>query len=142
MTASTAGLPLGDLNWFPKAKAVWEANQAAIMAHIVAEDTTHMVLTGVENITSNLPTKFELSQNYPNPFNPTTQIVYSLPAKVQVSLIVYNVLGQRVAILYSGIQSPGEHIASFNGDRLASGVYFYRLSAGGFSSVKKMLLLK
>lgn len=142
MTASTAGLPLGDLNWFPKAKALWEANKASIMAHIVAEDTSHMVLTGIQNIIKTLPTQFQLSQNYPNPFNPTTQIVYSLPAKVHVSLTVYNVLGQRVATLFSGIQSPGDHIATFNGDRLASGVYFYRLSAGGFSSVKKMLLLK
>jgi len=142
LTASTEGLPLGDLNWFPKDKNLWEANKAAIMQHILSEDTTKMVLTSVQTAKNNLPTWFELSQNFPNPFNPTTQITYALPSKARVSLEVYNALGEKVATLYSGVQDAGQHEVTFSGDRLASGVYFYRMTAGNFSSVRKMLLLK
>ena len=85
---------------------------------------------------------FQLLQNYPNPFNPTTDIEYDLPSKVRVSLKVYDVLGQEIATLYSGQQDAGEHVVTFNGDRFASGVYFYRLQAGGYTSVKKMMLIK
>ncbi len=95
-----------------------------------------------KNDNSTTPDEFTLSQNYPNPFNPTTEIVYSLPSRANVSLRVYNVLGQGVATLYSGMQTAGRHIAKFNGDGLTSGIYFYRLDAGNFFAVKKMLLLK
>ncbi len=89
-----------------------------------------------------LPSTYQLTQNYPNPFNPTTQISYSVPKNSFVTLKVYNVLGQEVATLYAGMQKAGSYIATFNADRFASGVYFYRLQAGNFSSVKKMMLLK
>ncbi len=89
-----------------------------------------------------VPTSFELSQNYPNPFNPTTQINYSVPRNSFVTLKVYNVLGQEVATLFSGMQKAGNYIATFEAGRYASGVYFYRLQSGSFSSVKKMMLMK
>ena len=87
-------------------------------------------------------TQFQLSQNYPNPFNPTTTINYNLPKRTNVTLTVYNVLGQMVATLVNGEQTAGEHRATFDGSRFASGTYFYVLQAGSFRSVQKMLLIK
>ncbi len=93
-----------------------------------------------------LPEKFSLSQNYPNPFNATTVIRYTIPAvsdqRSAVSLEVYNVLGQKVAILVDGKQTPGYKTITWNAHSIASGIYFYRLKAGEFTAVKKMILLK
>lgn len=83
-----------------------------------------------------------LSENYPNPFNPTTTITYRLPNSGNVELKVYDVLGREVATLVSGFQEAGVHTAYFNGQNLASGVYFYRLTAPGINQVKKMLMVK
>jgi hypothetical protein len=90
-----------------------------------------------------MPTAFEMSQNYPNPFNPTTVISFQLPVSGYAAMKVYNVLGQEVATLVDGIQDAGYKSAGFNASHLASGVYFYRLTASsGFSSIKSMLLVK
>lgn len=80
--------------------------------------------------------------NYPNPFNPTTVISYQLSAPGHVTLKVFDVVGREVAALVSENQSAGMHLATFDGSRLASGVYFYMLSAPGITQVKKMLLAK
>ncbi len=93
------------------------------------------------------PTKFELTQNYPNPFNPTTTISYAIPSvetrhALSVQLIVYDLLGRKVATLVNEKQSPGNYSVEFDASKLSSGIYFYRLSAGGFVSVKKMILMK
>ncbi len=87
-------------------------------------------------------TSYSLSQNYPNPFNPTTKIEFTLPTEKRVSLVVYDVLGQKVQVLVGQKLSPGTHIVNFNGSSLASGVYFYRLVAGSYVKTMKMLLLK
>jgi endo-1,4-beta-xylanase len=89
-----------------------------------------------------LPKEFALGQNYPNPFNPTTQIAYSIAQSGHVSLKVYDLLGKEVAILFDGMRQPGRYIAIFNGARLASGVYFYRLQSGKFVETKKLILMK
>ena len=88
------------------------------------------------------PQDFALYQNYPNPFNPVTSIQYSLPFASHVSLKVCDLLGREVATLVEREQMPGNYEIEFNGSGFASGVYFYQFSAGGFTSVKKFLLLK
>ncbi len=83
-----------------------------------------------------------LEQNYPNPFNPSTTIKYDLPRDSRVSLKLFNILGQEVATLVNEEQKAGYRSVDWNASNYASGVYFYRLEAGGFSSVKRMLLVK
>ena len=95
-----------------------------------------------ERDTAPNPAGFELYQCFPNPFNPSTTIRYGLPQKSQVSLKVYNSLGQLVTTLANGEQEAGYHEVRFEGSRLASGVYFYQLQAGNFVQTKKLLLLR
>lgn len=89
-----------------------------------------------------VPNKFDLSQNYPNPFNPVTKINYELPEDLNVSLKVYDINGKEVAALVNEVKAAGYHTVEFNGMNMASGIYFIRLNAGQFSSVKKMNLIK
>jgi len=88
------------------------------------------------------PTEFELTQNYPNPFNPTTTIKYQIPELSFVTVKVYDVLGNEVAILANEEKPIGSYEVDFNASALSSGVYFYRLQAGSFVETKKMILLK
>ena len=100
-------------------------------------------VTGVDvRYTDFLPKEFALMQNFPNPFNPTTTIRFAVPVAGMVSLKVYNVLGQEVATLVQGERPAGTYDAMLDASRLASGLYLYRLTAGTFSQVKKMLLIK
>lgn len=96
----------------------------------------------MENSELQLPTVFALEQNYPNPFNPRTQIRYSIPAESFVRLDVFNVDGQKAAILVDQKQHSGLYSVEFHGENLASGIYLYRLDAGDKHQVKRMLLLK
>lgn len=89
-----------------------------------------------------LPVTFALAQNYPNPFNPVTTIAYSLPAATHVTLEVFNVLGQKVSTLVDNDQAAGDHLATWDAARHASGVYLYRITTGEAVETKKMLLLK
>ncbi len=99
--------------------------------------------TGVNVIPGDgLPKEFALMQNYPNPFNPATQINFELPVKSEVSLKIYNLLGQEVATLVNEEKAAGRYSADWNASALASGVYFYKLEAGSFVQTKKMILMK
>jgi len=89
-----------------------------------------------------LPSEFALSQNYPNPFNPTTVISYQLPVTNVVTLKVYDILGKEVVSLVNEVKVAGNYKVTFDASRLASGMYFYRLSSGNFYSVKKLVLIK
>jgi hypothetical protein len=89
-----------------------------------------------------VPAVFSLGQNFPNPFNPETTIRYGLPARSHVELAVYNLLGERVAVLVQGEQESGFHEVRFDGTSLASGVYFYRLQSVGLVQTKKLSLLR
>jgi len=91
---------------------------------------------------ADVPTTYVLYQNYPNPFNPSTTLRYGLPQKSSVNLVIFNTFGQQVAELVKGEMEAGYHELQFRGEGLASGVYFYRLSAGSFVETKKLLLLK
>jgi len=98
---------------------------------------------GVEEIPSDLlPASFELHQNYPNPFNPETIIEFKISNTAPVLIKVYDLIGREVAVLVNEVKQPGVYRISFDGGNLASGIYFYEMIAGDFSSVKKMNLLK
>lgn len=86
--------------------------------------------------------RFALAQNYPNPFNPSTSIAFNLPVSSDVTLSVYNVLGQKVATLANGPMTAGSHSVSFDASRLASGIYIYELRAGSFVQQRRMTLVK
>lgn len=89
-----------------------------------------------------VPMIFTLSQNYPNPFNPITRINYTIPVEERVTITVYDILGRTVKVLVNENQKAGYYTVVFDGKNYASGVYFYRFTAGYFSSVKKMILVK
>ncbi len=97
-------------------------------------------VTGV--LENSLPKVFALYQNYPNPFNPTTTLRYDVPTPSQVSLKVFNVLGQEVATLVNGRQEPGRYSLEWNASGVASGVYLFRLEAGSFVEIRKMAVIK
>lgn len=85
---------------------------------------------------------YYLNQNYPNPFNPSTQIKFGLKESGFVTLKVYNILGNEISTVVSGYRSAGNHTVNFDASGLSSGVYFYRITSGGYSEIKKMILEK
>jgi len=109
----------------------------------VTEDGSVEVMVGVQRPNpGNIPQNFALRQNYPNPFNPATAISFDLPYETIVNLSVFNVLGEAVSVIYEGNLDAGSYEMQWNGKDLPSGLYFYRLTAGDFVAVKKMLLLE
>jgi len=100
------------------------------------------IVTGTTDLLSGMPKAYKLYQNYPNPFNPTTQIRIALPKESHVNITIFNVLGSVVEKLYEGELNAGYHEIQFNAGRLSSGIYIYRMTAGTYSQVLKMVLLK
>ncbi len=101
------------------------------------------LITGIKDKDNPLPTIFALNQNYPNPFNPTTAISYQLSAVSEVDLSIYNILGQKVALLVSEKQPAGTYKVEWDASRFASGIYFCRLSTdNGYAASGKMILLR
>ena len=92
--------------------------------------------------TAGLPKEFTLYQNYPNPFNPITKIKYDLPNQAHVTLKIYDILGREVTTLVNDSKPAGRYEVEFNGIKFASGIYLYKLQAGNYTSVKKMILVK
>ncbi|MGA2669784.1 MAG: T9SS type A sorting domain-containing protein, partial [Ignavibacteria bacterium] len=99
-------------------------------------------MTAITRNENKIPSSYVLSQNYPNPFNPTTNITYSIPKAGNVKLTIFDVLGREVSVLVNEVKSPGTYNVDFNASNIGSGVYFYRIEAGDFSAVKKMVLVK
>lgn len=104
--------------------------------------TTEIFAKTVASASLGIPSSISLNQNYPNPFNPRTAIEYALPTESHVQMRVFDVLGREIATLVDEIKKPGYHEASFDASNLASGIYIYRMNAGEFSSVKKMMVVK
>ena len=96
----------------------------------------------IVNVDVSSPAKYSLEQNYPNPFNPATVIEYSIPEMNHVTIKIFNVLGKEVATLVNEEKSAGTYKVDFNASNLSSGVYYYTISTGSFSSTKKMMLMK
>jgi len=121
--------------------------EASIMVINNTPDTPEIpvtidVTTGIEDEVSNLPREVALYQNYPNPFNASTEIKFALPEQSDVKIEVYNILGQKTATVADGLFPAGYHSVNWNAGNVASGVYYYRLTAGDKLMVKKMMLLK
>jgi hypothetical protein len=106
------------------------------------DDFVYGAVGDVREDVAGIPNNFSLQQNYPNPFNPSTKIRYEIPAKSNVSLKVFNMIGQEIATLVEGERTAGVYVADFSAANLPSGTYFYRLQAGSFLSVKKLIVVK
>jgi hypothetical protein len=114
------------------------------LSFVIGADTT---ITAVEETSSDVPKTYDLAQNYPNPFNPTTTIRYQLPERTHVRLAIYNVMGQRVRVLVDEPKPIGRYKVMWDGrndagEVVASGVYFYRMQAGTFTTTRKLVFLK
>ncbi|RPI14516.1 MAG: T9SS C-terminal target domain-containing protein [Ignavibacteriae bacterium] len=103
---------------------------------------TPIIPVGIGTGNNGIPVKYELGQNFPNPFNPTTNVKFSIPKSGMVTLKIYDIQGKVVDTYMDGYLQAGEYNAEFDGAKLASGVYFYNLTADGFSETKKMMLIK
>lgn len=132
---SFTGLPDGEYEW------ILSAVDAAYVGSIQAVGEFSIGVTSA-GTSDQLPVSYSLEQNYPNPFNPATTIRYSIPEENPVTIKVYNTLGEQVLTIVNEVQSAGVYQITFNPIGLASGVYFYRIEAGSFVQVKKMILNK
>ncbi|MBS1516852.1 MAG: T9SS type A sorting domain-containing protein [Bacteroidetes bacterium] len=144
----------GGFNWFLSAQhgagpygSIYAYNRSIVWAvggpgggYIV--NTLNGGLTNLSQIENLSIRKFELNQNYPNPFNPSTNIQYDLPSDNFVTIKVYNSLGKEVMSHINEYKTAGRYIVSFSGADLSNGVYYYKIKAGGFEQVRKMVLLK
>lgn len=97
---------------------------------------------GIENIGRGIPKEFRLDQNYPNPFNPATKIRFGVPEACKVTVTVYNLMGEEIEKIVDGEFGAGYYEADFNANNLSSGMYLYKITAGSFVQVKKMVLTK
>jgi PKD repeat protein len=123
-----------------------DAIDGTILNRELQEGTEITIPANLENLVLEtngiIPKTYELSQNYPNPFNPVTTIKYQIPDDGLVKLIVFDVLGREVKTLVNTVQTAGVYEVRFDGSDVSSGVYFYKLLAGKFEDLKKMIILK
>lgn len=132
-----------------EANIVWTSkNKSGLYAFPGLADTVRAtqvfykkVLTGVKP-TGEITTGFKLNQNYPNPFNPATKIDYSIQKSGLVTIKVFDVLGKEVTTLLNEVLQPGTYQTTFDGQKFASGIYYYRMTASGYTNTRKMMLLK
>ncbi len=129
--------PMG--NWIFRVNDNAASDTGRVMNYVI--NISYNATVGINN-NNNLPFSYILEQNYPNPFNPSTSIKYSVPVAGPVSIKVFDVSGKEVAVLVNSVKQQGVYSVDFNATNLASGIYFYRIDAGEFSAVKKMMLIK
>ena len=136
------GLPIGSLIW--NDVAIKAYNSKIEFNNVMVSYLSHDIWPpeGVKALNTGIPATYSLSQNYPNPFNPTTNIKYSITKESQVTLKVFDILGRDVENLVNQKQAAGSYEVNFDASKLASGVYFYRLTAGDFVQSMKMMLIK
>ncbi len=132
------GSPTGGA-WILEIADVFNGDQGTLLGWGIRLNN---MITGTEPTVNNIPGKFSLYQNYPNPFNPQTNITYDLPKDVYLKLAVYDVLGREVAVLVNEFKPAGQHKVVFDASGFASGTYFYRIDAGSYSEVRKMVIIK
>ena len=142
--ADQTGNYSADWSWTVWADDGWDEIQATNGPRTITVDVGWYLGMNDETI---IPDVFALHQNYPNPFNPVTTIRYDIPEQALVRIDIYNILGQKVAVLAEGLHEPGFHAVRWNGtnmygNALSSGMYFYHIQAGDFRNVKKLLLVK
>ncbi len=122
--------------------SITKLREASQIAKNFYDNCFTSVVIGINSLNSSIPEKFCLDQNFPNPFNPTTKINYSLPTTQNLILKIFDVLGREVIELVNEKQNAGNYSVTFDGSGLSGGVYFYKLEAGDFVEVKKMILIK
>jgi hypothetical protein len=108
----------------------------------LADALTNAAAKELPYVNKDIPDTFALEQNYPNPFNPSTIIRFSVPEAAFVRVSVFDVLGKEISVLVNSQMQPGIYEYEFNADGLSSGIYFYKITAGEFSSFKKMQFMK
>ena len=144
LLSQASGEYIADFSWTVYADDGWDVVPASNGPRIISVDVGWYLGMNDE---AAIPNVFALHQNYPNPFNPVTTIRYDIPEQALVRIDIYNILGQKVAVLAEGLHEPGFHAVRWNGtnmygNALSSGMYFYHIKAGDFRNVKKLLLVK
>jgi len=144
LLSQQSGEYIADFSWTVYADDGWDVVPASNGPRSITVDIGWYLGMNDEAV---IPDVFALHQNYPNPFNPVTTIRYDIPEQALVQIDIYNILGQKVAVLVEGLHEPGFHAVRWNGtnmygNALSSGMYFYHIKAGDFRNVKKLLLVK
>ena len=143
LTESNFTIPPGVLNSFTRYYwRVTASNEAGQGPYSAVWNFQTMLVTGLNINTSIIPQVFALNQNFPNPFNPITTIAFDIPEASDVSLTIYNSVGQEVKQLVNAQLQPGKYNYSFDASSLPSGIYFYRINANTFVETKRMVLIK
>jgi hypothetical protein len=144
------------VKWIPNSttglKAKWHFDSTYVdsvsgwngtpMGTVTFDTANNCTTTGITNLQNEIPKEFSLYQNFPNPFNPNTTITFAIPKAAYVELVIYDITGKEIKTLVSDPYQAGTYKVTFNGYNLASGVYFYRITAGEFRDIKKMVLIK
>jgi len=142
--AMATGNYTANVSWTVYADDGWDEIEASNGPRSISVDIGWYLGVNDEAL---VPDVFALHQNYPNPFNPVTTIRYDVPEQAHVLMEIYNLLGQKVAVVVNGVHEPGFHAVRWNGtnvygNALSSGMYFYHIQAGDFRSIKKLILVK
>lgn len=120
----------------------WRMYSYNVIGRSAYTDTVFLVLSGIEPVSNVIPQKHELRQNYPNPFNPVTTFSFDIPNAGNVNFVIYDMLGKEIAQLINGNLQAGSYEINWNASALSSGIYFYKLQAGNFTAIKKLVLSK